>query len=267
MDTQDQEQATQLQKQQSLLQQLNGQFEQQQTLLQGEIQKQTITIQTQILAQNNDNKKASKSSTTGSNTTKKRSASDSEGERPKKALKSTVMNDDCVISADSEASSVAQKVTSILPSMSIAAIQQHVESLASNGQLTPRLITRKCLPLVRKLYNHEHGWVFKDPVDPVELGIPDYFDIVQHPMDLALVETKLENGVYKDLDSFERDTKLVFENAILFNGENSDVGGMAKQLLFTFDEDLKAVMKGKAQVFVSLLCLMPEPSLNQCISI
>jgi E1A/CREB-binding protein len=98
---------------------------------------------------------------------------------------------------------------------------------------------------VKRLINHEHGWVFKDAVDPVELGIPDYFDIIKNPMDLTLVANKLEEGAYKDVASFERDTKLVFENAIQFNGEDSAVGVMALELLEIFDADLKSTMKGE----------------------
>ncbi|KAL3806032.1 hypothetical protein ACHAXA_006869 [Cyclostephanos tholiformis] len=121
--------------------------------------------------------------------------------------------------------------SSLISSMPVPDIEQHLDSLMSSGQMTPRYIARKCLPLVKKLINHEHGWVFKDAVDPVELGIPDYFDIVKHPMDLTLVANKLEDGAYKDMASFELDIKLVFENAILFNGDDSDVGLMAKELL------------------------------------
>lgn len=103
----------------------------------------------------------------------------------------------------------------------------------------PLSVAEQCLPILMKLINHEHGWVFKDPVDPVELGIPDYFDIVKHPMDLNLVMKKLECGSYTDIKSFERDTKLVFTNAILFNGDESDVGCMAKELLDILVVDLK----------------------------
>lgn len=113
--------------------------------------------------------------------------------------------------------------------------------LPANGasKSTPCGIAEQCLPLAKNLINHEHGWVFKDPVDPVELGIPEYFEVVEHPMDLTLVVNKLEGGHYKDIASFASDTKLVFENAILFNGESSDVGAMAKELLDSFARDLK----------------------------
>ncbi|KAL7549416.1 hypothetical protein ACHAWF_012686 [Thalassiosira exigua] len=144
-----------------------------------------------------------------------------------------------------EAAPTSEKGASpLIPSMHTQAIEQHFDSLVNTCQLTPRHIARKCLPLVKKLINHEHGWVFKDAVDPFELGIPEYFNIVDHPMDLTLVANKLEDGVYKDVGAFERDTKLVFENAILFNGEDSDVGAMAKELLDIFDADLKNATKG-----------------------
>lgn len=103
----------------------------------------------------------------------------------------------------------------------------------------------KFRPLVRNLIEHDNGWVFKDPVDPIELGIPEYFEVVENPSDLTLVMDKLDDGVYKDVASFERDTKLVFENAILFNGEDSDVGGMAKELLGLFATDLKNALNGR----------------------
>ena len=134
--------------------------------------------------------------------------------------------------------------SSLISSMPVKAIEQHLGSLISSVHLTPRYIARKCLPLVKKLINHKHGWVFKDAVDPVELGIPDYFDIVEHPLDLTLVANKLEDGAYKDMASFEHDTKLVFENAILFNGEDSDVGLMAKESLDFLAAELNA-MKGE----------------------
>ena len=67
-------------------------------------------------------------------------------------------------------------------------------------------------------------------------------------MDLELITKKLENGVYWDIASFRKDTRLVFENAILYNGENSDVGMMAKELLDIFDQDFSNSFKGMLSV-------------------
>jgi len=133
---------------------------------------------------------------------------------------------------------------SIVNSMTNDSIEQHLESLQANPQMTTRKFSQKCLAVLNKLLNDPYGWVFKDPVDPDELGIPDYFDVVKQPMDLGQVKRKLENGEYHDLSSFENDTKLVFTNAILYNGEDSDVGDMAKDLLNLFDKEFKSLVKG-----------------------
>jgi hypothetical protein len=139
----------------------------------------------------------------------------------------------------------SRDMTSILSSMSCADIEHHLDSLVSGYQLTPRCVTHKCLPLLRKLLRNEHGWVFKDPVDPVKLKLDNYFDIVKSPMCLNKVEEQLNNFNYTDIESFQSAVQLVFDNAILFNGEDSDIGKWAKKLLDTFNDDAKNLTKGK----------------------
>ena len=39
---------------------------------------------------------------------------------------------------------------------------------------------------------HKHGWVFNEPVDVVALGLRDYLRVVQTPMDLGTVKSKLD---------------------------------------------------------------------------
>ncbi|KAJ1412205.1 Bromodomain-like superfamily [Sesbania bispinosa] len=43
--------------------------------------------------------------------------------------------------------------------------------------------------------------VFVEPVDPEEL--PDYHDVIEHPMDFSTVRQKLANGSYPTLEQFE----------------------------------------------------------------
>jgi len=43
-------------------------------------------------------------------------------------------------------------------------------------------------PCLQVMKNQKHGWVFNEPVDPIKLGIPDYFQIIKHPMDLGTVK-------------------------------------------------------------------------------
>ena len=37
-------------------------------------------------------------------------------------------------------------------------------------------------------------FVFASPVEPVKLGLPDYFDIVKRPMDLGTIKKRLLDG-------------------------------------------------------------------------
>lgn len=241
-------QLEQLQKQQNILQHLNQQFQQQQVVLESEMQRQgedksiTTTNETNVQKspgknlQNQEGKRSSESVDRGNKDL-----------RPIKIMKRDNSSVSVSSSAASEGSST-KKSSSLITCMQISDIEAHLDSLVNNGRLSPRNISRKCLPLVKKLRDHENGWVFSEPVDPIELGIHDYFDIVEHPMDLDLVTKKLENGVYWNIASFRKDTRLVFENAILYNGADSDVGMMAKDLLDIFDQDMSNVFKGTPSV-------------------
>ena len=219
-------------------------------------QKQQSTT-SQLPVQQSQQLHAQQSSTTNPhNQEGKRTSYDvgNEDSRPNKVLKRNSSTASMAVSDKSGGSggSVAKKSSSLITSMNVSDIEAHLDSLVS-GRLTPRQISQKCLPIVKKLSEHENGWVFNEPVDPVELGIHDYFDVIEHPMDLDLVTKKLENGVYLDLASFRKDTRLVFENAILYNGKDSDVGIMAKQLLDIFEDDLSRSFKG-ARSEVTLQC-------------
>ena len=135
--------------------------------------------------------------------------------------------------------------SSLVSCMTKEEISKHLESLNKKIWLSSRTVSHKCLPIVQDLIDDQFGWVFNDAVDPVALGLPDYFDVVKNPMHLELVKKKLENAIYADMEGFERDVKLVFENAILYNGEDSEVGELAQSMIFKFDKVYKAVLHGK----------------------
>jgi len=149
-------------------------------------------------------------------------------------------------SPDTETSggAAAGKKSGGQPSLPKGDVEQHLLMLNKGLHLTSRTITHKCLPIVQQLIDDPYGWVFRDAVDPVLFGLPDYFEVVKNPMHLLLVKKKLENAVYTDMASFERDVKLVFENAILYNGEESDVGTLAKTMKGVFETEYKKVCEG-----------------------
>jgi len=85
------------------------------------------------------------------------------------------------------------------------------------------------------LIGMEDGWLFKDPVDPVALAIPDYFSIVKFPMDFTTIKAKLTSGAYAGLVDWATDVRLVFNNAIVYNGASHDVSLIAKKMLSWFE--------------------------------
>jgi len=132
----------------------------------------------------------------------------------------------------------------MMPTLSRADMDNHLSSLNKGLHLTSRSITSKCLPIIDGLIENPFGWVFRDAVDPVVFGLPDYFEVVKNPMHLLLVKKKLQNAVYTDMASFERDVKLVFENAIMYNGEDSEVGQLALQMMSNFTDEFQKVLAG-----------------------
>lgn len=100
---------------------------------------------------------------------------------------------------------------------------------------------KKCQELLRELQKHEHAWPFAKPVDPVALLIPDYFDIIKHPMDFGTIKTQLTHGSYDTIDSFAEDVRLVFFNCRTYNKPDSDIVIMAKVLEELFERRLAAV--------------------------
>jgi transcription initiation factor TFIID subunit 2 len=99
---------------------------------------------------------------------------------------------------------------------------------------------RSLIAIVNKLVADPISWVFREPVDPVILGIPTYFEIIpkKDARDLRTIKRKLDEDKYDSLDAFRADFELMIRNAITFNGAESEVGQMALTLLARFKDSL-----------------------------
>ncbi|KAI8549066.1 hypothetical protein RHMOL_Rhmol07G0322200 [Rhododendron molle] len=61
--------------------------------------------------------------------------------------------------------------------------------------------------------------VFSEPVDPDEL--PDYHEVIDHPMDFQTVRKKLDEDRYSNLEEFEADVFLICSNAMEYNASDT----------------------------------------------
>ena len=92
--------------------------------------------------------------------------------------------------------------------------------------------------VLRKLIRRKNAWPFLDPVDPVALQLPDYFDVIKHPMDLMTVKSKLTGGQYASIAAWRDEVLLVFDNAMLYNPPGNAVHEMAAELKAVAVEDI-----------------------------
>eukprot|EP00667_Euglena_gracilis_P016955 EG_transcript_17816 len=106
--------------------------------------------------------------------------------------------------------------------------------------------------VLRKLKDHAMARPFLLPVDPLKLGIPDYFDIVKHPMDLQTLTNNLNHGKYVRMEDFERDLQLIWDNCFLYNPPTNEVVRMATVMEYYSKKLLVSVWEAKG--------LSPGPS-------
>ncbi|EES09393.1 hypothetical protein BDA96_05G060600 [Sorghum bicolor] len=126
-----------------------------------------------------------------------------------------------------------------VPSISTCQHQSSYKVKAASMK-SSRMI-RLCGNIVRKLIDHKGGWLFKEPVDPVLYGIPDYFDVIHNPMDLGTVKNKLTKKQYVSIEEFAADVRLTFSNAMKYNPPENDVHKVAKELNGIFDSEWESV--------------------------
>jgi hypothetical protein len=62
--------------------------------------------------------------------------------------------------------------------------------------------------------------VFLQPVDEVNDMAPGYNAMIDEPMDLSTMDTKLTNGLYADAQAFKADFDLMMANCRLYNAGN-----------------------------------------------
>ncbi|GAB2223673.1 hypothetical protein Drorol1_Dr00004411 [Drosera rotundifolia] len=111
------------------------------------------------------------------------------------------------------------------------------------GRAPNVVLMNQCGSLLKQMMSHKYGWVFNAPVDVVKLGIPDYFQIIKHPMDLGTIKGRMSSGECSSPMDFAADVRLTFSNALTYNAAGTDVHFMAKILSEFFEQRWKSIEK------------------------
>ncbi|XBI83457.1 hypothetical protein VPH35_091959 [Triticum aestivum] len=93
------------------------------------------------------------------------------------------------------------------------------EEPSDSGPTMPLPDKKLLVFILDRLQKKDTYGVFSEPVDDEEL--PDYRDIVKHPMDFSTVRKKLDKGAYANLEQFEDDVFLITSNAMSYNSPDT----------------------------------------------
>ncbi|XP_057971626.1 transcription factor GTE6 isoform X2 [Malania oleifera] len=100
-------------------------------------------------------------------------------------------------------------------------------------------LMRQFATILRQITQHKWAWPFMQPVDVEGLGLHDYYEVIEKPMDFSTIKNQMEakDGTgYKNVREICADVRLVFKNAMKYNDEKSDVHVMADTLMKKFEE-------------------------------
>ncbi|RVD82395.1 uncharacterized protein DFL_006821 [Arthrobotrys flagrans] len=89
---------------------------------------------------------------------------------------------------------------------------------AFTGDPMPIHQAKFALSNLKNIKRLKDAQAFLNPVDPVKLHLPTYFEIVKNPMSLFDIEKKLTANEYHNPEELKGDVHLMVQNSILFNG-------------------------------------------------
>mmetsp|Transcript_36815 Transcript_36815/g.41975 ORF Transcript_36815/g.41975 Transcript_36815/m.41975 type:complete len:242 (-) Transcript_36815:331-1056(-) len=98
--------------------------------------------------------------------------------------------------------------------------------------------------LVNKFIQMPDAEPFRVAVDYKGLGLFDYPEIVNKPMDLGTIKKKLSSkSQYRDVFKVAEDVRLVWTNCMMYNADGSDFYILAQNLAKKFEDKLKKLIE------------------------
>ncbi|KAJ4944001.1 hypothetical protein NE237_014251 [Protea cynaroides] len=91
------------------------------------------------------------------------------------------------------------------------------------------------LAVIKKIMKMDAAEPFNVPVNPVALGIPDYFDIIETPMDFGTICSNLERGdKYINSEDVFRDVQYIWDNCYRYNNKGDYIVDLMKRVKKNF---------------------------------
>ncbi|GER41479.1 bromodomain-containing protein [Striga asiatica] len=94
---------------------------------------------------------------------------------------------------------------------------------------------KAALEVIKKVMKMDAAEPFNAPVNPVALGIPDYFDVIKTPMDFGTICNNLEKGVkYKNSEDVFKDVQYIWENCYKYNNKGDYIVELMRRVKKSF---------------------------------
>lgn len=113
----------------------------------------------------------------------------------------------------------------------------------NNSNSLTNLEKEKFLEILKTLFHDNQSTAFQEPVDYIELNLPEYPEIIKNPMDLGTIKEKLENDEYSDINEITNDFDLIWENCFTFNKVGSEIYKMAQYCKKLFKKQMEKYFK------------------------
>ncbi|SPJ73462.1 related to RING3 kinase [Fusarium torulosum] len=105
-----------------------------------------------------------------------------------------------------------------------------------------------CADLLTRMLSGPGFWTrlvgpFRDAVEPVEDGVPDYFEKVKRPMDLTTIKAKMDRKEYTTEEEFLADVRQIFDNCFTYWKKGDPMWLAGEKLQKTFEDKFSHMNK------------------------
>ncbi|KAM7474577.1 hypothetical protein LguiB_021820 [Lonicera macranthoides] len=91
------------------------------------------------------------------------------------------------------------------------------------------------LLVIKKIMKMDAAGPFNIPVNPIALGIPDYFDVIDTPMDFGTICDNLEKGhKYMNSEDVFKDVQCIWDNCTKYNKKGDYILELMKRVKTNF---------------------------------
>ena len=94
-----------------------------------------------------------------------------------------------------------------------------------------------CLEIMEIIMRKPSAAVFLTPVDPEKDNVPDYYQVIKHPIDLGTIQKRLKNGEYSNKSQWDKDMNLIWSNAEKYYKKGSLISILANELHRVYEKE------------------------------